>query len=748
MAAFNVMAKGLTLLRQRGCFMLASFVAVLALVGSSVSAVERQKSAGTVASSGLSIAPADTDIYIGGMNLLKQWKKFEATQLYRDVLENRLVQSIVTRAKGEWEAKEGQVGQVRRAVQDPNVMSLLEMGADMFTEEVFLFADGRLSELVIQVNELADEVNNLVSSDDSDGEDIKEFFMSLPKSEVDELQIPLVVQGFKVSDLDRVLDKIDQLEGLLRLGLGSIPEAAPFAEGLERVEDTRGTRLAWTIDSEMIPWELFADSDGSDPDVMEKIQDLVDGRQFCFTIGLLDSYIVIALSESSEDVSELGGSESLLTHADMKPVKDLASQVVTGISYVSDTYADANFQANFQDFFTKNSRTILLELEKSIEGDFLETLEELPEDLAWLDQAIGDLVPDFRGQTAVSYLTENGSESVIYNRTENVVFDSLKPLTVLNHVGNDPIVFLSVRLQDHPEYFATSREIFQRMKVYIEAFLESDYANEDQREKGAFVMENGWPLLTELADIWEEKFLPAMRDGQHAFVLQAGNLENKQWWKDMPPSNEPLPLPELATVTGITSKEGMIEAYDSLFKWFDRVLVVIRKSDPDAVPAGYEIPRPVESKAAGGVQFTYPIPADCPVPESMAPHAFFTENFMVSSFSTKQTQSLITMQKSNIANPLLNSESPKASAAYINLGRLSQLALPWIVYGFESQGTPLDTVVAPEEGPMPEVKAQDLVDLWKTLKNLGELASSTVAGEEGGTVTKAQFSMPMHSGKK
>ncbi len=742
MAAFSVMVNGFTSSRCRECVLFVCFFAGLAL---NVNAVERQKGAGTVAASGLSIAPVDTDIYISGMNLLSQWKQFQATQLYHDVLDNHLVQSIVTRIKGEWEAKEGQAGQVRSAIQDPNVMSLLEMGAEMFTEEVFLFADGRLSELVIRVNELADEVNNLVASDDTDGEDVKEFFMSLPKSEVDELQIPLIVQGFKVSDLDRVLDKIDQLEGLLRLGLGSIPDAAPFAEGLERIEDTRGTRLAWTIDSEMIPWELFADSEASDPDVMEKIQDLVDGRQFCFTIGLLDSYIVIALSESSEDVSELGGSESLLSHADMKPVKDLASKVVTGVSYVSDAYADANFQANFQDFFTKNSRAILLELEKNIEGDFLETLEEIPEDLAWLDEAIGDLVPEFRGQTAVSYLTENGTESVIYNRTEDVVFDSLKPLTILNHVGKDPIVFLSFRLQDHPEYFATSRKIFQRLKVYIEAFLESDYADEEQREKGAFAMKFGWPLLTELADIWEEKFLPAMRDGQHAFVLQAGNLENKQWWKDMPPSTKPLPLPELATVTGITSKDGMIDAYDSLFKWFDKVLAVMRKSDPDSVPAGYEIPRPVESKVEGGVQFTYPIPADCPVPESMAPHAFFTENFMVSSFSTKQTQSLIKMQKSNIANPLLNSESPKASAAYINLGRLSQLALPWIVYGFESQGTPLDSVVAPEEGSMPEVKAQDLVDLWKILKNLGEVASSTVAGEEGGTVTKAQFLMPIHS---
>jgi len=748
MAAFNILANGLTHLRLNLCCLLVSFSGFAILSGNSVNAVELQKSAGTVAASGLSIAPADTDVYISGMNLFTQWKNFQSTQFYHDVLGNRLVQSIITRTKGEWEAKEGQVGQIRKGIQDPNVMSLLEMGADMIAEEVFVFADGRLSQLVIQVNELADEVNSLVADDDTEGADIKAYFMSLPKSEVDELLIPLVVQGFKVSDLDRVLDKIDQLEGLLRLGLGSIPDAAPFAEGLERVEDTRGTRLAWTIDSEMIPWERLADSDGADPDVLEKIQDLVDGRQFCFTIGLLDSYVVFALSEFSEDVSDLGSGDSLLTHADMKPVMDLASKVVTGVSYVSDVYADAKFQAILQDFFSKISRVMLIELEKNIEGDLLETLEGLPEDLEWLDEAIGDFVPEFKGQTAVTYVTDVGSESVVYSRTEDVVFDALKPLTVLNHIGKDPIAFFSLRLQDNPEYFATSRKIFQKAKVYIEAYLESDYADEDQRENGIFVMENGWPLLTELADIWEEKFLPAMSDGQHSFVLQSGNLENNQWWKDMPPSNTPLPLPEMATVTGLSSKDGMIEAYDELFKWFDRVVLVIRKREPDFIPKDYEIPRPVESKVADGVQFTYPIPADFQVPESMAPHATFTENFMVSSFSKLQTQSLVTLQKSNISNPLLNSESPKASAAYINLGRLSQLALPWIVYGFESQGTAMDSVVAPEEGPMPEVKAQDLVDLWKTLKSLGELASSTVAGKDGGTVTKAQFSMPMYSERR
>jgi hypothetical protein len=445
MAAFNVVAHGLTQFRLSLCVFLTVLASGLFLIESSADAVESQKPAGTIASSSLSLAPSDTDVYISGMNLLAQWKKLQDTQLFHDISENRLVKSIVTRAQGEWEAKEGQVGQLRQAIQDPNVMSLIEMGADMISDEVFMFADGRLSELVIHANELADEVNNLLANGETEGEGILDFFMSLPKSEIDDLQVPLIIQGFKVSDIDRVLDKIDQLEGILRLGLGSIPDAAPFAEGLERVEDTRGTRLAWTIDSEMIPWDLLEEAGGSDPDVLLKIQDLVDDRQLCFTIGLLDSYVVFALSEASEEVAELGGDDSLLTHADMAPVKDLASKVITGVSYVSDAYADANFQANFQDFFTKNSRPILGELEKSLEGDLLELVDGLADDLAWLDEAIGELVPEFKGQTAVSYITDSGSESVIHNRTEDVLFDSLKPLTVLNHVGKDPIAFFSLR---------------------------------------------------------------------------------------------------------------------------------------------------------------------------------------------------------------------------------------------------------------------------------------------------------------
>lgn len=710
-------------------------------------AAELEQPVKSATSSGLDMAPIDADIFIGGMNMARQWERLQASQLYYEVSQTRIVQSLVTRWKGEWEAREGQVGQIRSTIQNPNIMSLLEMGADMVSQEVFMFADGKLSELVLQLNEIVEEVTS-ISANGGDPletqEEMTDFFMSLPKAEIDDLRIPLIVQGFKISNTDRVLDKLDQLEGILRLGLSAIPDAAVYAEGLERIEDSRGTRLAWTLDSDMISWELFADSEDYDPDVLEKVQDLLDGRQICITLGLVDSYFILGLSESAEELSELGTTESLMTHDDMKPVKAVDSQAMTGVSYVSDTYMDVYFQTSLQDFFTRNSRAVLIQLENQVEGELQDLLESIPEDLAWLDDTIGALIPDFKGQTSVSYLTDLGSESVTYNRTEDVVFDALKPLPILEQLGNNPVAFLSFRLQDHPEYFAASRKIVQKLKDYLVVYLESDFMDEGQREKAKATFDKAWPLLTEWADIWEQNFLPALRDGQHAFVLSSGNLESAQWWKDMPISSTPLPLPEIAIVTGFSSNSGMIEAWDKLLNWFDRCLEVVRQTKPDSVPLNYQIPRPVESQTNGGVRFAYSIPDDCPVPQTMAPQAIFTDSFMISSYSDLQAQSLAITQKSGIENPLLLPSEPKASAAYIHLGKLSELALPWVTYGIETQTGGLDSIIVPEEGSTPEIKGQDIIDLFKTLGSLGELSSTTVAGDQRGTITKSQLLLPLH----
>jgi hypothetical protein len=199
-----------------------------------------------------------------------------------------------------------------------------------------------------------------------------------------------------------------------------------------------------------------------------------------------------------------------------------------------------------------------------------------------MDEQIGELIPDFHGQTTFSFLTQTGSEVWSHTRTEDVLFDASKPLDVLEHVGGDPMMLVAFRLQDRPEYFATARRIVRKVKNYLDLIPQMEDMSQSQRDAWEVGLDRGWPLVVELADIWEKQFLPSMKDGQHAWVLHGGDMTSKQWLKDMPESNTPLAIPEAATITGLSDRKGMSDAWTSLFELFDKSLALVRELEPNS----------------------------------------------------------------------------------------------------------------------------------------------------------------------
>lgn len=698
----------------------------------------------------LRLAPSDADFYAGGMQLSEQWKQFESSKFYKALLNASYVKRLTKQWNDEWKAREGQVGSVRNTIENPNIMSLLRLAQDMFSEEVFILGDSQCAEFVVKLANLTDEMNKIMieateeSSNEMDAaQTIFEYILNLPKEEIDDIPVPTIVMGFKVSDSEAVLGKIDELEGILRFGLSAVPNGRPFANGIERVEDSRGTRLAWSVRSEMIPWVAIPDNGVEElREAIEKLESLFDGRQICITIGMLDSYFVFGFSEDADAIASLGEGASLLTNPDLKEVVDNATKKITSVAYVSDAYADAQFQSQLKGFFSKNITTQLAQIRARGNSAVEVIPDTLDGDLEWLDDQIDELVPDFRGTTAYSFMTSEGSESWTYTRTENVVFDGSKPLEVLSHTGKQPIAVLAMRLQYRPEYFAAARRIVRKAKEYVELFLDSDGLSSEQQVRGQLILDKGWPLLSEWADLWESKFLPAMKDGQHAWVLQTGNLKSKQWAKDMPPSSSELELPEAAIVTAISSKDDMIAAYDSLFQWFDRVVELARELNPSGVPASYTVPRPKKSDKKIADRYVYPIPDDCPVPKTMAPQALFTDHWMVSSYSELQAESLIETNKPSVGLSLLDPKKNYSSASYIDFGRLFALGTPWVKYAIEQSSGSIDQVLVAEDNSIPSLTGSDVLELWSVLLNSGEAAAVSTEREGGGSIVHAVYTMP------
>jgi hypothetical protein len=665
-----------------------------------------------------------------------QWERFGQSKVCQELLKTRIVRELMEIAKDEWESEDGQLTPARQVIENPNVVSLLEMLREMMSKEGFLIADKNFSEMSVGMTKLQNEMYQSMGSDPTL---MLEWLLDMPKSKMDAIPVPMVVAGFKIEDQDRVLMHLDQLEGIVQFGLGNVPQLAPLAESLERVETDRGTRLVMTLSSEMIPWDQIPQNDEQTEEVIEKMQELMEGRQIVFSIGQLDEYFVFAVSDSAEAIENLGEGESLASHPDMKPLKDYESKTITGIGYVSDHFSDLNFQATLHNYFSKMGNQLLPALESEFGDELPEFLEPLQDDLAWLDSEIGAHVPEFKGQLGISYMTEKGEEGVVHSRTKAVMLDGSKKLDILSHVSGKPLMFWAFRNQNRPEYFQTARRIVQKVKNYLDGLAKSDFLEDNQKQQLEMVLENVWPLLKELADVWEEKFLPAMADGQHAMVMTQGNLTSKQWAPDMPPSDEELPLPELAGIHSLSDQQLMIAGFVELFEIIDEGLALASTLHPNEIPSGIVVPRPEENSISKGSKYSYPIPDNCPAPKTMAPQAVFKDSFMILSYSDQLSESLAKSVSLGVGTDVIATDKPMASAAYLDFGGITAMFRPWIRYALLQSNGDLESNVVPEQGAFPGITGDDVLEVWDCLRFAGSMSSTTTMNEDGSTTTRWAF---------
>jgi hypothetical protein len=685
--------------------------------------------------SGLQFAPHDADFFGSTLRLNEQFQGIASSKFVQELLKTPYIQKAIDKFGGQWESRDGEIGRFRNNLENPAIESLLKLGRDMISEEVFVIGDGTWSEFFLEVSSLSNDATKVIES--SGPEATVEFFLNLPKAELDAIPVPGFVVGFKLSDPNLLMNKLDELEGILRFGLAALPPAQPLLEGLERVQDSKGPRLAWTLKSDMIPWELIPRPDDTTAAIVEKIQDSLEDRQICFTLGALKEYLIIGISENAEAIGQLGDGDGLAKHPHMKPVLDRANEKITSIGYASDLLAAAQFEVQLNNYFSRQlvPQYKLAEIQY---GNIPPEFESIPDDLAWLDEQIAQHVPEQKGQTAVSFMNDKGNETWVYSRTKNVVFDSSKPLSILNQLGGDPMAMLAVRLQDHPEYFATARRIVRKVKEYLDLVPDLDILSEDERAQWEVGLEKGWPILVDLADLWENEFMPSMKDGQHAWVLGGGNLSSKQWFKDMPPSNHDLPLPEIALVTGLSDRDGMSNAFKHLFEILDGVVEIARELDPEKVPSSYSIPRPTRDESVStNARYVYPIPDDCPVPKSMALQALLGDKFMISAYSDKQVDELSKSKSLSIGQGILQSKQNCSSVAYFDFGRIAAYVKPWVVYSIETNAGELESTIVPEDDKTPELKGSDIVGIWDAFQHFGKAFSVSFQEKDGTTVTRS-----------
>ena len=694
----------------------------------------------------LMLVPKDADFLYSSFRMREQWERFSTGPVATSFMKLPAVVKILTQFRTEWKEREAIGSNVRVALENGNVQDALAFLGELTSSELFIFGDKNFSAMNLRMAKIYEEMGPSMKSSGEDNEEQAQLIAAKWIDGLKGMTIPTVVMGGRCDDTDLALGKIDQLEVPV-FALKQIPDAAPFLQSLKRIEDKRGDRIQWVISGSQIPWDMIPNNDAFDEEMRDMVKEALDPVSITLTIGLFDGNFIIALSPSPEALLALGKGDSILEHPDMKPVVDAMNKPLTGITYSSDALADSSFTSTYNNFFSRNMAGISMQISSQLEEDseIKDFLEDVSGDLGWMDEAIAKFVPKFQGSLSLTFLTDDGWERHDHLRTKDVLMDASSKLVSLEHVGGDPLMMVATKLQDHPEYFQLIRKIVQKAKARFDEAVEVDWSelNDDVDIKEAKqVVDITWPFLVRIADTWEKKFLPSM-SGEHAIILSAGNLVAEQWIKDMPPSSEPLPLIELATVTALKDKALFQSGFEDLFSIGDDIVDTMRKQDPNSVPAGYSIPRPTKSQTSLGDKFGYPIPTDYPVPKEMMPQMLFSSDFAVGTYSDKQAEALATSTPLKIAQGIIDVSANQANASYIAFGRLFQFATPWLRYAMSQSMEDLNDSIKdpsmPEDFSNYDLTANDVLALYGVLGSIGDLASSTISNGSSGTVTRSVY---------
>ncbi len=693
--------------------------------------------------SSIARVPSNVDLYIGGYDMGGPWRAFWESRAMRQLRQSQLGTELVDEFQQAWRERRGSLARLRSIIENRNTQESLLFIEDVVSKDFFFAADESLSDFMQRLSTVLRKSHLLTDPSISNAEKAEWVYGWIDQLGPD-WKVPNLILAGSITDTEGALNKVDQMEGILRLGLGTRSEAKPFLKLLKRIEDKRGTRLQWRIPFASIPWDFVPTNEVFDSESLDRLREVLTDKSLVLTFGILDEQFIVALGNTTDPMPATTRESSLLEHPDMKGVRDHQHQKITGIRYSSDRLAQAIYELGWKDFFSKLANSALKPMTYELEdSEYLEWLRTCIDDAGWIDSAIESHIPEPRGSTEWSLLVDNGWEVHAHHRTVNRLFAGSGPLKGASHWGARPLVVLDVKLAEHPEYFTTSRSIVRRIKQRLDDLKGVPVRDLPDPRWSEFLsaVDRVWPNVLQGAEWWQNEVLPNM-NGEHVFVLHADGLSSLQWHPEMPKAKELLPIPEIAILTGIRSRDGWVQTLRGARDLVGNLLGPSPEDNAGEPSILEKIRRPVRSDHNGEIVFGYPIPESCPAPKSMMPRVQIGPHWSILSYSDSQMLDVSTPSSPSVGNGLFQVREGIAKGAWVDLGGLSRMATPWIEYAIDQNprvfSAPKPLSIFATEFNI-DIKPEDLVKAWRTLEGLGQMSSVTTIGEDGSSYSRSVF---------
>lgn len=717
-------------LRWRRCLMIAVAVA-LPLSGFHAPADAQVLKQST----SLQLVPETAAVYVAGMRYGEIFDKVMTSNAMARLRNVPVIQLGLAMAAAQWENPEDpQVALFKQFAQAPENQQLLAVLQDAVSHEVFVYGDAGWGDLLDLINELnvASSAGQMEAFAAGDFEEI-EAYQGRKISEVlnqkgNLLKVPTLVLGMKLTNVAPAVAQLARLEAVGN----AMAAQQPMLQGRFARERVGATEyLTLRLDGSLVPWPMLGP--GASVELVEKLTAL----KLVISIGVRDNYLIVALAEDNQHLAGLGTGALLHDRPELAPVRAAADKPLVAISYLSGALAKQIGSIDTQ----LDQLAALGKQFVPLSNLSFEVQEELAADIDAAVEYLKSQIVDPPTASGYAFLTPEGFESFTYNWSTDTSLDASQPLSILAHLGGDPIAFSAARDKPDPAQWDALGTAISRTAYYAEQLALGE-ADEMQLEAYARAREQFEPLLERLGSVTRQKLMPAFADGQSALVLDAKSTSDS-WHLMMPMAEDELPMIEAAIVMGVSDAKLVKEAFADYFEIGQEVLDKLHELStgemselfPNEIPA-WELTPPQARQMNGATVYYYSLPAEAGLDQQIAPNAGLSDQVMAVSLLPRFTARLLADTPLQGSGPLANTRRPLAAAAGLEFARLIEAVEPWIDYGLQLSmafGADMD----PSGGLMGNIPQQvhDVLDVLKCFRGV-----AGVTYQEGeAMVTHAQW---------
>ncbi|MGA2062066.1 MAG: hypothetical protein ABSG67_16395 [Thermoguttaceae bacterium] len=641
--------------------------------------------------SSLKLIPADAAFYSTMLRNREQVEIFLHSNAWEKIKSMPSVQMGLAMYNMQAQQQGSPVWQFQDKIQNPEAKKLINLAADMGSNEIFFYGGKNCNQFVelmqyvvssmrygpaiLQVTGKAQGLNgNKLNA---------KVILNTLITHQDLVEFPNVLIGFRLKKPSAANEALIKMETFLNVAL----EAVPKLKGhLNRETIGEDEFLVLRVDGKMIPWEKFSRNEfkqlADNEADLDKLIEHVKKMEFVFAMGVRDKDLLISLGSSLDCIKNLGSKERLIDLPEFKPLEKFADKRLTSIGYVSKDFLE---QVN------NNAKTI------DDLRDFLDQMipmahfseaqnNQITKDVGLLAVDLKNMLPKLGAIVGFDFMTDNGYEGYQYNWGTHPRLDGSKPLGLLNHMDGNPILGIVGRRKVSIEHYDN---IVKWGKVgwnYMEELALPRLPEEHRAKVQAFLTDLK-PLLSRLDTATREMWAPALADGQIGLVVDA-KMKSKQIQRSLPMMQDEMPIIEPALLVGVSNADLLKKALHEFHDIYNDLIDLIVKQ-PDVPEHSkthiqkFKWPEPKVENIASGSLYTYPLPEQWGVDKNIVPNAAISNNLWVISLSTAQTERLLKETPLKVGGVLATTDRPLAVAGWFDWKALVGAATPWINYVME-----------------------------------------------------------------